>query len=204
MWKLLTGVISERLYNYLEVTNTFAHQQKGCRRKCRDAKDQLLIDKMVMKNSKRRTDLSMAWIDYKKTFDMIAQTWLTECLKIYGAEESIISFLKNTMRKWNTVLKSSGIRGIFQDNSLSPLFFVVATIPMTKVLQKMDTGYQLKKGSNRINHLMFMNDIKLYGKRTKEIDILIQTVRTVSGHIRKEFGIEKCTFVNIQKQSSKD
>ena len=44
MGKLLTGVISERLYNYLGETSTIPYQQKGCRRKCRGTKDQLLID----------------------------------------------------------------------------------------------------------------------------------------------------------------
>ena len=72
MWKLLTGIISERLHNYLEETDTIPRQQKSCRRKCRGTKDQLLIDKMVMINNKRRkTNLSMAWIDYKKAFNMI-------------------------------------------------------------------------------------------------------------------------------------
>ena len=71
MWKLLTGIISERLYNCLEDTNTIPHQQKDCRWKCRGTRDQLLIDKMVMMNKGRKTNLSMAWIDYKKAFDMI-------------------------------------------------------------------------------------------------------------------------------------
>ena len=71
MWKLLTGIISERLYNYLEETDTIPHQQKGCRRKCKFNKEEHLIDKRVMMNSKRRkTNLSMAWIDYKKAFNM--------------------------------------------------------------------------------------------------------------------------------------
>ena len=79
LWKLLTGIISERLYNYLEETNTIPHQQKGRRRKCSGTKDQLLIGKMVMMNSKRReTNVSMAWIDYKKAFDMAPHTWLIE------------------------------------------------------------------------------------------------------------------------------
>ena len=79
LWKLLTGIINESLYNYLEETNTIHHQQKGCRRKCRSTKDQLMIDKMVMMNSKRRkTNLSMAWID------MIPYLWLTKCLEVRG------------------------------------------------------------------------------------------------------------------------
>ena len=208
MWKLLTGIISERLYIYLEETNTIPHQQKGCRRKCRGTKDQLLIDKMVMKNSKRRkTNLSMAWIDYKKAFDMVPHSWLIECLEIYGAEENTIKFLKNTMAHWKTILTSSGTRlaevnirrGIFQGDSLSPLLFIMAMIPLTKVLEKMEAGYQLKKGDSRINHLMFMDDIKLFGKSIKEIDKLVQTVRIVSSDIRMEFGIEKCALINIQR-----
>jgi len=45
--------------------------QKGCRRNTRGTKDQLLIDKMVLKNSRRHTSPNMAWIDYKKVYDMV-------------------------------------------------------------------------------------------------------------------------------------
>ena len=208
MWKLLTSIISERLYTYLEETSTIPNQQKGCKRNCRGTKDQLIIDKMIMKNCKRRkTNLSMAWIDYRKAFDMIPHSWLIECLKIYGAEESTINFLRNTMPNWKTELTSSGKklaevnirRGIFQGDSLSPLLFVVAMIPMTRVLQKMEVGYQLKKEGNRINHLMFMDDIKLFGKNAQEIDTLVQTVRILSQDIKMEFGIEKCALINIKR-----
>ena len=66
---------------------------------------------MMMMNSKRRKpNLSMAWVDYKKALDMIPHSWLMECLEIYGATESIIRFLKNTMANWKTILTSSGTR----------------------------------------------------------------------------------------------
>ena len=108
---------------------------------------------------------------------------------------------------WKTILTSSGTRlaevnirrGIFQGDSLSPLLFIVAMIPMTRVLERMEVGYQLKKGGSRINHLMFMDEIKLFGRGTKEIDTLFQTVRIVTGDIRMDFGIEKCALVNIQR-----
>ena len=126
---------------------------------------------------------------------------------MYGAEENTIKFLKNTMPNWKTILTSSGTRlaevnikrGIFQGDSLSPLLFIVAMIPMTRVLERMEVGYQLKKGCSRINHLMFMDDSKLFRRGTKEIDTLVQTVRIFSGDIRMEFGIEKCLLVNIQR-----
>ena len=109
------------------------------------------------------------------------------------------------MPNWKTILTSSGNRlakvnirrGIFQGDSLSPLLFIVAIIPMTTVLERLEVGYQLKKGGSRINHLMFMDEIKLFSRGTKEIDTLVQTVRIVSGNIRMEFRIEKCALVNI-------
>ena len=74
---LLPGIISERLYNYLEETKTMPHKQKGCRRKCRGTRDQQNVDaeQQEKKNQPeygmdRLQDLSMAWIDYKKAFSM--------------------------------------------------------------------------------------------------------------------------------------
>ena len=163
---------------------------------------------MVMMNSKRRkTNLSMAWIDYKKAFHMIPHSWLIECLEIYGAEDNTIRFLKNTMPNWKTILTSSGTRsaevnirrGIFHGDSLSPLLLLVVMISMTRVLERMEVPYQLKRGGSRINHLMFMDEIKLFGRGTTETDTLAQTVRTVSGDIRMEFGVEICALVNIQR-----
>ena len=106
-----------------------------------------------------------------------------------------------------TILTSSGTRlavvnirrGVFQGDSLSQLLFIVAMIPVTRVLERMEVGYQLKKEGNRNNHLMFMADIKLFGRGTKEIDTLVQTVRIVSGDIRMELEIEKCALVSIQR-----
>ena len=208
MWKLLTGIISEDLYTYLEETNTLPKEQKGCRRKTRGTKDHLLVDKMIMKNCRRRkTNLSMAWIDYKKAFDMVPHSWIIECLKIYGAAENIITLLSNTMNHWKTNLTASGTklaevnirRGIFQGDSLSPLLFIVSMIPMTMILRNTGKGYQLEKQGIVINHLMFMDDIKIYGKNTKEIDSLVQTIRIITEDMRMEFGIDKCAVVNINK-----
>ena len=72
LWKLFTGLLSDEIYRYLELRQLLPIEQKGCRRNSRGTKDQMLIDKMVMKNCKRRkTSLSMIWLDYKKAYDMI-------------------------------------------------------------------------------------------------------------------------------------
>ena len=54
MWKLLTGVIAEEMYNYLEREKILPKEQKGCKRGSRGTKDQLLIDKTVLEDCKKR------------------------------------------------------------------------------------------------------------------------------------------------------
>ena len=65
MWKLFTGIIAEEIYSHLESNNALPVEQKGCRKKSRGTKDQLLIDKMILTNCKKRmTNSCLAWIDY--------------------------------------------------------------------------------------------------------------------------------------------
>ena len=67
----MIGILSNALYDFLEGTGNLPNEQKGCRRKSRGIKDQLLIDRTVLNDCrKRHTNLGMAWIDYKKGYDM--------------------------------------------------------------------------------------------------------------------------------------
>ena len=45
IWKLLTVMIAEDTYDYLENMRLLPEEQKGCRRQSRGTKYQLLIDK---------------------------------------------------------------------------------------------------------------------------------------------------------------
>ena len=68
--------------------------------------------------------------------------------------------------------------------------FVIAMIPLNHILKKYTAGYKLSKSQEKINHLMYMDDIKLFAKNEKELETLIQTMRIYSEDIGMEFGIE--------------
>ena len=77
IWKLLTGILAEELYEHLEKTNSLSWKQKGCRKGSRGTKDQLLIDKMIVKDCKRRlSSLEVGCIDYRKAYDMVSHSWI--------------------------------------------------------------------------------------------------------------------------------
>ena len=61
-----------------------------------------------------------------------------------------------------TILETNIRRGIFQGDSLSPLLFVISLIPLSLILRKCNAQYTLGKDKPSINHLLFMDDLKLY------------------------------------------
>ena len=207
MWKLATGIIADAMYDHLESSRLFPSEQKGCRRKSRGTKDQLLIDKLVLQDSKRRrVNLAMAWIDYRKAYDMVPHSWIQECMGIYGIADNIRTFISTSMASWKTKLTANGTdlgdvrirRGIFQGDSLSPLLFVTCMIPLTHILKQCKDGYEFQGRNTKINHLLFMDDLKLYGKTERQIDSLVQTVQTFSSDICMEFGMKKCGILILK------
>ena len=88
-----------KLYEHLENQDLLSEEQKGCRRRSRGTKDQLLVDNGVIKNSKRRrTNLNMAWIGFRKAYDMVPHSWMIESLKLVVAAKNTVNLLKETMK----------------------------------------------------------------------------------------------------------
>ena len=61
-------------------------------------------------------------------------------------------------------------RGIFQEDSLSPLLFVICLIPLSHILRNMNQEYHFEKEHQKISHLLFMDDLKLYASSQKALD----------------------------------
>ena len=92
------------------------------------------------------------------------------------------------MKNWNIELTSGREtlgdlkinRGIFQGDILSSVLFMITLITLTVLLRDMEAGYMLEESRRKINHLLFMDDLKLYGKTMQELDSQVRTVRIFS------------------------
>ena len=84
---------------------------------------------------------------------------------------------QENLKTWRVKLTTGGRslieakieRSISKGHALSPLLFIIAMMPLKYILRKCTTGYKLTKSQEKINHLMYMDDIKLFAKKWNRI-----------------------------------
>ncbi|CAH2107788.1 unnamed protein product [Euphydryas editha] len=214
IYKILTSAITTKINKHVEQHNIIAEEQKGCRRGHMGCKEQLIIDSTIHKHAtSKNKNLHCTYIDYKKAFDSIPHSWLIKILQIYKINPKIINFLRDIMSRWKTTLyltanptnitsREIAIRkGIYQGDSLSPLWFCLALNPLSHLLRGCRAGYCLKSDiqDTIVSHLIYMDDIKLYGKTEREMQKLIDTTAQFSKDINMEFGLDKCRTLHIKR-----
>ena len=46
-------------------------------------------------NNNNGNNLEMAWIDYRKAYDMVSHSWISEILELVQVSDSILEFVKD-------------------------------------------------------------------------------------------------------------
>ena len=70
---------------------------------------------------------------------------------------------------------------------------MLCIISLTLILRTSTAGFDLAKEC-KVNHLLFMDDLKLLGKSEDQIDSLVQTVQFCSEVVGMEFEFKKCAM----------
>ena len=86
---------------------------------------------------------------------------------------------------------------------MSPLLFCLALVPLSYELN--NTGYGYNIYEEKINHLFYVDDLKLYGKNDYVLEGLLRTVKTFSDGIGMTLGLDKCakaTFIRGKLKST--
>ena len=80
--------------------------------------------------------------------------------------------------------------GIFQDDNLSPFLFELVMIALTLVLRQTKASYEVKNEVKKINHLLLMDDLKLFAKDEGQMNSLVNTVMIFSENIKMDLGYQ--------------
>ncbi|XP_044755032.1 uncharacterized protein LOC123313986 [Coccinella septempunctata] len=204
VYKILTGVLTKYISRHIREHNLMTKEQGGCREKTKGCKELLVIDHIVTKQARKKLrNISVAWVDYKKAFDSVPHTWLLKFLEMHGTAGKVIELLGHLMKNWRTSLfvRSGDVlveaeqikinRGIFQGDTLSPIWFCLALNPLSIILNNTNYGYVINKNRQvTISHRLYMDDLKLYGANSEQLRRMLEIVSAFSESIGMEMGLK--------------
>ena len=118
-----------------------------------------------------RRNLSVAWLDFRKAYDVVPHQWVKDLLAAVRAPELVQRSVGKVMGLWRTdleVMTEAGTarigiqfrRGLFQGDALSPLLFVMAVAQLSSLLGIAGV-YSVAHHASPITHLLFMDDLKV-------------------------------------------
>ena len=82
-YKLLTLFLTDKIYSHVTTNLILPFEQKGCRKNARGCKDQLLLDRVIAEDAKRKQrHVSFMWVYHKKAYDSFLHLWLTKILDL--------------------------------------------------------------------------------------------------------------------------
>ena len=122
----------------------------------------------------------MALIDSKKAYDSRTNVDnIVQKFTKYLIKSLILWLIPRETGGWIAEVKI--LWGIFKEDSLWPLLYVIAMMTL---------NYVFTKSHWNINHFMHIESIKVFSKNEKVLEILIETIKIQRKCIGMQFGIE--------------
>ena len=135
---------------------------------------------------------------------MVPHGWMIKTIKMVGIADNLVNLFEETWRTelivCDEILGEGDIRReIFQGHYFSPLLFGIVLIPLLKILKETDLRHATSR-DQKFNHLLFIDNLKLYGKSERELDSLVETIRIFSDDVGMVFGMSKCAVLVLKRK----
>ncbi|KAI4290877.1 hypothetical protein PAPHI01_0151 [Pancytospora philotis] len=200
LYKLTTKCVTEVVRIEVERRGLIAENQLGTVRGVQGSKEQALLN--IAANKAHGNKLLELWVDVKKAFDSVNHSYLLACIKRLSLPVWVQAFLETTIASWTlqvrsnfeVILEKQVERGILQGDTLSPLLFALCMDPLSRSLNGAFPMIAIDSGEGRthsINHLLFMDDLKLFATSEDNLAKLADEMRAFFQAIGLEMNREK-------------
>ena len=87
----------------------------------------------------------------------------------------------------------------FRVTHFYPLLFVMIMVPFAMILRQMNPQYHFSASREKVNHLLFIDDLKLYSSCDKELESVVGVVKMFSDDVGMKFGFDKGGVLVVEK-----
>ena len=126
---------------------------------------------------------------------------------MFEIAENLRTFLQKSKQGLRLLLATNGEnllevnvkKEVFQGDSQLPLLFILSMVLLFFIFKKVNACYKWEKKEYKLNHLLFIDDLKVYAKNEEQTNTIKRTVHMFSPKIGMEFGIKKCGIFTIKR-----
>ncbi|KAF4531352.1 hypothetical protein B566_EDAN017258 [Ephemera danica] len=201
LYKIFTSICAVKISAHLTVNALLATEQNGCKNGTRGCEELLVIDTVASRQVRlQNRNQSTGWVDYMKPSDSVPHSWLSCVLRLYKIEPLLIHMLERQGVDKITTDEIRILRGIFQGDSQSPLWFCLSLNPLSRMLRTSEYGNVVQKNPQ----VKIKDDLKIYASNRDMLQNMFKLVKSFSDSICMEFGLDKCAVVHILRGKVQD
>ena len=133
-------------------------------------------------------------------------SWLIKSLQLAKVPLAIVTAIDRLTKTWSTnvylqtsekIITTEEIeyrRGILQGDALSVILFILSVNPSSFLLSRVEGGFKITD-SKSLNHIFFVDDLKLLARSLTKAKLLLDIITTFSKDIVMTFGQTKCAII---------
>ncbi|KAK6056554.1 reverse transcriptase [Cooperia oncophora] len=200
-YKVLTAMVAQQIL--LSAGDVLPPEQVALRKGIWGCTHAHILDQTICKDALRRKNvLHTLWVDMTKAFDSVSHgaiKWILARAGVASPTRRLLSVIMSKQsvrycgRQNGKMVKSEPLgvrRGVMQGDTLSPLLFCMAIAPISAWLRNNVSPYRtstgaltLPEGPLEINHLFYMDDLKVYSPRWDDIVKAQEGIQKVAGEL---------------------
>ena len=216
-YKMITGFITAYLNIYVKERHVLPGEQIALREGVWGCTHALTLDQTLTADAQdqKQRAISVAWIDYAKAFDSVPHSYIKWLIGALQVPKPLRKFLNSLLNSWRVryeartprgrTIRSNYLRirsGVLQGDSFSPLLFCIAMAPISHAINSKKCGYTTASGKFThtqltLSHLLYMDDLKLYGSSAKDLTKLLKVVESISTAINMKMNTKKCAVAHF-------
>ena len=206
--KLYTGILNERLTDFIDTYNILPEEQAGFRKEFSTTDHIFSLYAMVIKQFHKNRKLYVAFIDYRKCFDSIDRNALFLVLERNGIKGPFLQAIKSLYDLVTASVRNNNVHsdyfncptGVKQGCLLSTSLFNIFMTELSKSINREGRhGIQLSPGNPILHHLLYADDNVLFSDTPSGLQAKLNILYTQSTRLGLEVNLDKSKIIVFRK-----